>query len=321
MEVQLGRIGERDIIERIRGMYPYAWPDDDCFYFPSGDRYILLKTDSISGASHIPKGSDPERAGYFFAAINLSDIAAMGGTPRYFMAAMTMPRDTPLSFLRAVERGIYKCLSRYGARMAGGDLKEGKEMAFAGIAVGVVDKDKMLRRKGARAGDLLCVTGRLGKNAAAYHMWRKTGQRKWANMLLEVEPKVREGQALHRLGATSAIDLSDGVYSSIYQLRRINGKGFEIDLSKLPLHREAVRAGNGLGIAIEELALNFGGEYEILFTIPARRYVMATTYMKRRGMSMTAIGRVTGTENILIKDGRRIPIRNRGYEHFMRRVG
>ncbi len=319
MEVKLGSIGERAIIERIRRMYGYGWPDDDCFYFADGKRYILLKTDSISASSHMPDSADPERIGYFLAAINLSDIAAMGGTPRYFMTALTMPRSTKLSYLGAVERGISRCLSRYKTRMGGGDLKEGREMNFAGIAVGDVDRNRMIRRNGARAGDLLCVTGRLGKNAAGYYMWKETGQKKWANMLLDVEPRIREGLALHEIGATSAIDLSDGVYSSISQLRRINKIGFEIEFSRLPLSREALGAAKRLGIGIEELALNFGGEYELMFTLPENRYERAREYMKKRGMEMTMIGRVTKTESILIKDGRRISIKSRGYEHFMRR--
>ncbi len=315
-EKTLGGIGERDLIGRIRRMYGYGWPDDDCFHIPAGGKYLLIKTDSISKPSHIPGNVSPERIGYFFAASNLSDIAAMGGTPRYFMAALTLPRNTHLSYLEGIERGISKCLRRYGARMAGGDMKEGRELNLAGIAIGEVEKDRMLRRKGMKPGEFLCVTGSLGKNAAGYYLWKRRGNADGADMLLDVEPRIREGRFISENGATAAMDLSDGVYSAIRQLSRINMCGFDINLSEVPVNAAALKASKLLGIPIEEMALNFGGEYELIFTVPAGRFGKMTALAKKRGIRIAKIGIVTKGGNRLIKGARAIRITDYGYEHF-----
>ncbi len=315
MNGRLGDIGERKAVDIIRGLYGYGWPYEDSFFFPSGNRYVLVTTDSITGSRHVPQGASPERVGYFLAAVNLSDIAAMAGRPLYLLTSLILPRGTTIDYLKGLERGIGRCLDRYGARMAGGDLKEGP-LALTGIAIGEVEKGRMLRRDSMHCGDLLCVTGRLGRNAAAYYMWKGTGQGRWAEAVLRIEPRIPEARLLARLGATSATDLSDGVYSSIAQLGGSSGRGFEIKYDSLPVDRLALKVGRSLGIGIEELALNFGGEYELLFTIPRDRYGEA-----RKRLDITCIGRVTKGSNILIKDGRRTRINDAGYEHFrMRRV-
>lgn len=316
MEIDLAHLGERSAIARIRRMYKYGWPDEDCFYIPFGNKYLLIKTDAVNEYSHIPKDVNPEEIGYFFAAINMSDIASMGGIPKYFMAAMTFPKRTRVSYLEGIERGISKCLRKYGARMAGGDLKEGMEMNLAGVAVGEVERDRIMHRNGMKDGELLCVTGSLGKNASGYYLWKRNGSKSGAKALLDVEPRVREGRFISKAGATSAIDLSDGVYSAIHQLKKINGCGFDIDYSKLPINRSALMVNRSVGVPIEELCLNFGGEYELLFTMPEKSYEKALRLARKKGIKITSIGVVTKGENTLIKDGLRTRITERGYEHF-----
>ncbi len=316
MMAKLADFGERKLIDRIRRLYRYSWPEDDCFYIPNGKKYLLIKTDSISESSHMPKRAEPEKIGYFFAATNLSDIAAMGGIPRYFMSALTFPRSTQLRYLEGIERGISRCLSNYGARMAGGDLKEGKEINLSGIAIGEVESGRILRRTGMECGDLLCVTGSLGKNAAGYYLWKNNRSAKGAGMLLDVEPRIREGRFISENGASAAMDLSDGVYSAIHQLRRLNGVGFDIQLSNIPIHAAAQKVSKSLGIPIEELALNFGGDYELIFTVPKSRFKGMYAAAKRKGMQISSIGVVTNGKNRLIKNGRPVAVMESGYEHF-----
>ncbi len=278
---------------------------------------MLITTDSVIPDRHLPKEADVRRMGYFFAATNLSDIAAMGGKPRYFMTALTMPRHTSIKYLKELERGINKCLTRYGARMVGGDLKEGS-IAMTGITIGEAGKGRLLRREGTRVGDLLCVTGELGKNACAYELWKRRRTREWANIMIEVEPRIREGRIIARAGATAAMDLSDGVNAATYQLGKINDCGFEIDYSALPVHKLARKVSARFGSSIEYLALDFGGEYELAFTISRRNFVKLAAEMERQGMRVTAIGRATKSGRMLIKNGKRIKISSRGYEHFLR---
>lgn len=316
MKKSLGGMGERAIIEAIRKQYRYSWPDDDSAYIDMGSRYLLLTTDSISEKSHIPKGADSSNVGYFFAALNLSDIAAMGGKPEYFMAAMSFPKKMGVETLLQIEKGMRRCLDRYNVKLIGGDLKQSTEMHMTGVALGSVQKSRILKRDNIKRGDLLCVTGRLGKNAAAYYMWKRYGSKRWANMLIDIEPRVKEGMLIAEYGASAAIDLSDGVFSAVVQLMKLSGKGSEIDYSRIPVHREALAVNKRLGISIEDLALNFGGEYELMFTISKRKFNRLRHAAARRGFSISEIGRITGKKCILVKDGVHMEITKKGYEHF-----
>ena len=163
----------------------------------------------------------------------------MGGQPKYFMAAMTFPKRMRAKNLKMLEHGIKRCLDRYGVKLIGGDLKQGAELNMAGVAVGTVSKKGILRRNGARPGDLVCITGKLGKNGAAYQMWKKSKIGKWADLLLEIEPRIKEGTLLSKYDASSAMDLSDGLYSAVTKLSGISKKGFEIRYEKVPIDRFA----------------------------------------------------------------------------------
>lgn len=316
MQSKLSDLGERSIISVIRKQYAYSWPDDDASLIDAGRDYAIITTDSISKQSHIPDGADHSKVGYYFAALNLSDIAAMGGTPKYFMAAMTLNRDMPLAELVKIQKGMRRCLDRYGVKLIGGDLKEGSQLSMAGIAIGTVQKKNVLLRSGARHGDLVCLTGKLGKNAAAYYMWKKHGGKKWAQLMIDIEPRVKEGMMIAEHGGSSAIDLSDGLNASVLNLNRISGKGFEIDYDRIPISSLARQVSKNLKIGLEELALNFGGEYELVFTISKRDFSRLGPAMTRRGFEVTVIGRVFGKDALLVKDGKRTVITKGGYEHF-----
>lgn len=312
----LSKLGERTIIDNIRSVYDYEWVDDDCSYFLEKNKYILITVDSISKSMHIPDPVDPVKVGYFLAAINLSDIAAMGGTPRYFMSALTLQKNMELKYLKKIEKGIAKCLSKYNTLMIGGDCKEGSELVISGIGIGEVNKNKILKRDGMKVGDMLCVTNSLGKNSAGYYLWKLKNSKKGAEKLLEVEPRIKEGQIISKNGATSAIDLSDGIYASIAQLKKITGLGFFIDFSKIPVSPLAKKVHEELGISIEELTLNYGGDYELLFTIPPEKWKALKKVAEKNNLKLTEIGYVKKGRNVLLKDGKEHEIKERGYEHF-----
>lgn len=314
MEIQ--RLGERKLIALIRSMYGYGWPDSDSSYIDFGSRRILVTTDSITASTHIPEGADPADAGYFFAAINLSDIAAMGGTPRYFMSSLILPPRLDTRYLMRMQTGIRKCLSRYGVRVIGGDLKKGAELAMTGIAIGEVRRHSMMSRMNVRRGDALCVTGELGGNAAGYYLW-KNGSASGIRRLLRVEPRIAEGRFLSANGVRAAIDLSDGVYSAVSQIGFATGLGFEIDYSSLPVSDDARKASEECGVSMEQLCLNFGGEYELLFAVSESKLGSLKRKAASAGIRITRIGTVKGNRSFLVRDGRRSSISKRGYEHFI----
>jgi thiamine-monophosphate kinase len=314
--MEIGKIGERKLIEMIRGEYSYAWSNSDSAYFDAGKKRILITNDSITKSTHMPEGADPDDFGYFFAAINLSDIAAMGGTPKYFMSSLILPSSLDSKYVLALERGIRRCLNRYDVKMIGGDTKKGRELALTGIAIGEVDKSTMMHRLRMNAGEALCVTGDLGKNAAGYQGW-KAGSKDGAKMLLAVEPRIKEGKFLSKNGVKAAMDLSDGVYSVIHQLRSATGLGFEIFYDKIPVSPEALSASRRYGTSIEQLCLNFGGEYELVFSVKESALEKLRKDAHSRGIKITKMGRIIHGKSVLIKDSKRINISKYGYEHFI----
>ena len=314
--LSLGEIGERGVIKEIRSMFGYSFDDDDCAAIEYGDMLMLLTTDSINRQSHIPDGVAPAAIGRFLAAVNLSDIAAMGGKPLYFMTALELERDTRIRWVREFETGMKDVLDRYGVKLAGGDTKEGHDLSLAGFAVGEVGKNRVLRRRNCRKGDVIYVTGTVGKNAAAYYMWKKSKGRKWARCMLDVEPRIKEGLFLSGMGATSAIDLSDGLFASVKQLSEASGTGISLDYSKLPIDMAAVCAAESCGVDLMHIACEVGGEYELLVGVPKARAAKLEKEAERRGMALTRIGIARGKGCTIETDKGAEEITSNGYEHF-----
>ncbi len=314
--MDLKDLGERKIIKTLMDLYGTI-VEDDAFYFESGGKYILITTDSISRKTHIPEGVDPKKAGYFFAALNLSDIAAMGGIPQFFMTSYSMKSETNFDFFVNFNKGIKECLDKYEVKMVGGDTKEGMDFVATGIVIGKVEKERILKRNNVKNGDVVAVTNFLGKNSAGYYLW-KNGYKEGANILLEIEPRINEARELSYLGVRSAMDLSDGIFSIVHQLKNQTGLGFKIYYEKLPKHPLALKVMDELKVPGEEILLNFGGEYEIFFTVDKKIWKSVESGMKQKGYMVTEIGEVWEGENILIKEGKGARIDKYGYEHFTR---
>ncbi len=255
-------MGERKIIDEIWKKFGENVEYDDCAFVPEEDKYILFTTDFVAEGTHFIHNVNPEILGKFIVAVNLSDIAAMGGIGDYFLLSSFLPGDADFEFLSEVMKSLYFFLKSYGIRYLGGDLKESSIIGFSGFAVGHVEKNKILKRKGAKIGDIIGVSGLLGKNAASYYLW-KMGLLSFEEVL-KIQPKLEEGRELAGK-ARIAMDTSDGLISSLYQLQRINKIGFKVDWNSLPLHPLAMEVIEDYDVSLFDL-LNFGGEYQLLYS-------------------------------------------------------
>jgi thiamine-monophosphate kinase len=320
--VKLEDIGERKAISLTRAILSAASKDelemmDDCAALDIGDSYLLITTDMIVRSTHIPKSATPWQIGWHVVAINLSDIASMGGEPLGLVVALGLPRTTSESFFSDMVTGAYACASEYSTSIVGGDTKESDILTLTGCALGKVAKSDILRRKGAKPGDIVCVTGDRGRAAAAYHSLENDPKDEQAlKDLLEVQPRIREGRELAKSGiVTSAMDISDGLASSIFQLSRLNKTAFEIDFHRIPAHGKVLDLSKELNISPEDLLVYFGGDYELLITMGEEGLEDL-----KKGLSntkFTKIGRVTeNNTNTLIKDDKSSSLEDRGYEHF-----
>ena len=214
---------------------------DDCAVFrskPGED--LLLKTDQLIEAVHFPKTMPPELVGQRALGRALSDIAAAGGDPRCCLVALAVPRSRADQWILAFFRGLVALARRTGTVLAGGDLSHASAIHCSVMVVGAVKRGKALTRAGARPGDQLCVSGRLGKP------WDR-----------QIEPRLELGRKLART-ATACIDLSDGLSLDLYRLCKESGVAASVD--HVPIVRGATR----------ERALHGGEDYELLFTLPPR---------------------------------------------------
>ncbi|MBU4189387.1 MAG: thiamine-phosphate kinase, partial [Candidatus Thermoplasmatota archaeon] len=262
--MRLEHLGERKAIKMISGITKTD-VSDDCAILPFGKSYLLFTTDMINEYTHIPENSKPYWIGWHVVAINLSDIAAKGGKPLGVSVALGLPENYDAKFLKELSKGMGDCAKKYSTKIVGGDTKENKTLTLCGSAIGVVNRKNIMLRKGAKPGDVVCVTGTLGTSSAGLHS-------KNPKKVLMINPRVKEGIALAETNAvTSCMDISDGVASSIYQLSSLNKAGFEIDYELLPVNRSTKNVRRKLKIPLEELCLYSGGDYELLLTVKKNR--------------------------------------------------
>jgi len=264
---------------------------DDCAVLPCGDRVMVATTDMLHRTTDFMPGMTDWQVGWMSAAVTISDIASMGAAPAYLLIAVGLD---DWRHLGGVMKGAQDCCKKFGATIIGGDIDRHGELTVVTTGLGLVDSRNLVRRAGAKPGDLLCITGIPGQ-AQAY----LDGYTEFETFLFEPQPRVAEGQLLGRSGASAMMDDSDGIALSLYDLSGVNSCGFAIESKNLPVPR---------GIPPDparELALYGGGDYELIFTLaPAKHPV--------EGLSYRVIGTVTAEKAITI-DGR--PVEKRGYQH------
>jgi len=272
---------------------------DDCAIFrPRGSSEdLLFTTDLLIEETHFRRQTHrPEDVGWKALARGLSDIAAMGGAPRFCLVSLALAKWTGSRWVDGFYRGLLRLAEASGVALAGGDLSHSERVA-ADIAVcGAVPRGEALRRDGARAGNAIYVSGTLGGSALGLAKGRGQAWRRH----LRPEPRLALGQyARGELRATAAMDLSDGL---------------SLDLHRLCL---ASKLSAGIGIppvyagATVDQAVHGGEDYELLFTVPARVRVP----LEFEGVPLTRIGTMRkGPTGAVILNG--VPLEPLGYDHF-----
>jgi thiamine-monophosphate kinase len=278
----------------------------------------VITTDVLVAGVHFLADVDPAALGHKALAVNLSDLAAMGAAPAWFLLDLTLPAADD-SWLQRFVEGMFTLARDHNVQLVGGDTSRGP-LAIGITAIGSVPRGRALLRSGARAGDLVYVTGELGDAALALAWLR--GERRFGDAdaarlrerLERPSPRVAQGIAL-REWATSAIDISDGLAADLGHVLRASRVGARIRLDAIPLssiYRD------GLVDLGWEYALAGGDDYELCFTAaPAHR--SAIERLARDGpVKFTPIGEITSSGELEIYDaaGRLYHPRTRGHDHF-----
>lgn len=302
-------LGERDLIRRISEILGGV-ENDDCAVIDAGERYLVVTTDMLHRKTDFPDIMNPWQMGWMSVAVNLSDIAAMGAEPAGVLIAAGLPPEADIYFIDELFSGFGDCASYYGTRILGGDTDSHQELTITGTALGFVEKDRVIRRKGAREGDLLCTTGTLGGAGAGLLAWQEGRQDSpFIEKLLEPEPRLAEGRALAGSGAVTAMmDNSDGLALSLSDLAGVSQVGFVVEEDALPI---APGLSEAVGkMAAQELVMVAGGDFELVFTV--RRDGLEAA---RRACKLTVIGEVVDEGIWIEKGGERKQMALRGYEH------
>lgn len=294
---------ERDVIKFLREKLPIG---DDCALIPLKKTNLLLTTDMLHRQTDFPEGMTAYTIGWRAVAVSLSDIAAMGGRPLGVVIALGAP-EFDKEFLEELLNGALACCKACQTNLLGGDTDRHSELTIVTTALG--EAQKPVLRSGAHIEDLVCVTGDLGRTAAALRLLQAK-EYEQANELLRFTPRLAEGQALAPL-ASSMIDISDGLARSLYQLGAASQVGFKIDATVIPFALEVEELARDQD-ELFEMGLFFGEDFELLFTLPQKGLFEA-----RRVCEFTVIGRVVpAKEGITMQLGpESIVLPDRGYEH------
>jgi thiamine-monophosphate kinase len=255
--------------------------------------------------------------------MNFSDLGAKGVQPQGFMASLGIPRDLEVESIEEMARGFEAGAREYGGYVIGGDTNEASDIIINGVALGIAQKDKIIKREGAKPGDILATTGPFGLTAASFKILLEglEAPERLRETLVEsvYNPKARivEGIALAESGAaTSSIDSSDGLSVSLYDLSRSSGVGFRI--KNLPIPPEVEIYSEHHELDPDDLALYGGEEYELVFTVTEGRLEDAREALAAVGCELLELGVATReTGIVMVKNGVENPIEKRGWEHFM----
>ena len=234
---------------------------------PRGERLLLSTDQVIEGTHFIPDLHPPRALGHKCLARGLSDIAAMGGAPLYFLLSLCLPAWVDRDWLRSYLGGLLKLSKRCGVPLVGGDVAGGGQFAADVTVVGAVGARRLLLRSGAKPGHIIFVSGQLGGSALGLE---RLSTREFPvsdaaiRRHLYPQPRLELGRFLQNtVGATAAMDLSDGLSTDLERLVKASGVGAEIEESAVPRFRGASAA----------QALHGGEDYELLFTVPAKKKV------------------------------------------------
>ena len=285
--------------------------------FTSKDE-ILFSTDLLmEGVHFLREESSPEDVGWKAAAVNLSDIAAMGGTPVATFLSIALPKDAQGEWAERFIAGYAQISKKYGVALLGGDTTS--SLGKIAINVGIMGKcpaGKALCRNGARVGDTIFVSGPLGDSAGGLQVILQ-GVERCAEESILVEhhkrptPRIEEGKALRETGLVGAMmDISDGIASDLRHILKASGVGAEVDLERIPLSYELREVCQKYGWNIHELAAAGGEDFELLFTAPAEIANIVD-------FPIYPIGKIVEGSKICWMDNKkRTNFGATGYEHF-----
>jgi thiamine-monophosphate kinase len=300
--------------------------DDAAAFQPSKGSLLLVSSDALIEGIHFQLNYfSPGDLGWKALAVNLSDIAAMGGTPRLFTTSLAIPPTMSRHFLHRFYQGMLELAQKAGVALAGGDTCASRKDFFLDVTIlGEVPRKQLIPRSGAQPGDILFVTGELGGSAIGLEFLQRGldlhGKTQYLKRHLRPVPRLDVGRWLgkNRL-ATAMIDLSDGLSIDLHRLLTSSGVGARLQATLLPPPRFSRKLASMLSHSLLHYLLHGGEDYELLFSVPP--HLKHRIPAERDGVRISEIGVITSERGKcwLSSGGQTTRLYPAGYDHFQER--
>lgn len=289
---------------------------------PKGFQLVVTKDALVEGVHFLP-GDPPALIAQKLLRVNLSDLAAKGAKPIAYAMLLALPERND-RFLSAFARGLKEDQRRFGLHLIGGDtVKMPGPLTLSVTMFGLVPKGCMIRRKGAKPGDLILVTGSIGDAGMGLKCLQggapvmgEASRRHFIGRYHLPQPRVAFGHAIRGV-AHAAMDVSDGLVADLKKLCAVSGAGARIDLDAVPLSPHLARLA-AKDPALRLSALGAGDDYEILFTVPKAGLERVNALARQQKVSVSVIGAITKGRAVTVRDAENraadLPIS--GFEHF-----
>jgi thiamine-monophosphate kinase len=294
--------------------------DDAAIINPGSGMQMLVSTDVLVAGTHFFPDAEPEALGWKTLAVNISDIAAMGATPRWALLALALPAVDE-AWIASFARGFFACADSFGVELIGGDTTRGP-MNFCVTILGEAVTGKALLRSGARIGDDIWISGQPGRAALGLaHLQGKcmlddVSRDNCLIALHRPQPRVRLGLALRDL-ATAAIDVSDGLLADLGHILDQSHVAAQIELGRLPQPTANTTVDEAM---VRSSVLAGGDDYELLFTACADSRSLIESLSGKFLLALTCIGSIVPREDYKIKlinaQGQIVTNHYAGYDHF-----
>jgi thiamine-monophosphate kinase len=308
-------------VDRLGPDQPIIGIGDDAAAW-RGDTSIQLATvdTMIQGVHFSQETTTWKELGWKSIAINLSDIAAMGGVPRYALVALALPEDTSVATVTEIYKGMIEMARQYKLAIIGGNISRAPEISITITVLGSSPENKILQRSTARPGDVIAVTGYPGSAGGGREILAKKLKLKpemakyLRDAFLHPIPRINEGQLLVRHGIATAIDISDGLLADLHHICEASRVSARVYIGRLPIH-ETLK--NSFSEKAVELVLAGGEDYELLFT---SSYDIVERVKGEIACPSTIIGEITtgvaSQIDLVDAKGNHVEVKKTGWSHF-----
>lgn len=306
MSLKVADIGEKELVKYIIANSKEITADDTAVTQFSSTN-LISTCDMLIQSRHFPENMSYFNIGFKAVTVNVSDLAAMGAEPLGFLLAIAIPKDLELESFKEIIGGVLSACDYYSIPLIGGDTNEASEIIISGTALGLCDEPLMMDNYS--IGDVVAVTGDIGLAALGFEL--EDFNNIYVKKALKPLARINEGITLKNSGATSATDITDGLASELYQIKK-DSFGFMIYEELLNISDEYKQYCKNLGLNYLDLIFHVGEDFELLFTMPKEK-------LKNLDINYRVIGEVTGSDvvELTLENGFVEKIENKGYEHYV----